>query len=146
MKPYVEAQIDINAPKEKIWDALTNPDMTAQYMFGCRVMTDWKPGSRVDWVGVHEGKEMTFVTGEALVYEPYATLSYSVIDPFAAYPKTPENHLTVTHTLTEKEGGIVTLTASQGDYTKVAEGEKRYGHGADEGWLQLLTSIKTLVE
>ncbi|GAA4460885.1 hypothetical protein GCM10023093_04510 [Nemorincola caseinilytica] len=89
MKPFVLSQIDIAAPKEKIWDALINPDMTARYMFGCRVTTDWKPGSRVDWVGTHEGKEVTFVTGHVVTYEPYAVLEYTVIDPFATYPLRP---------------------------------------------------------
>ncbi len=144
MESHVKGQTTINAPREKVWDALINPDMTMQYMFGCRVVSDWNPGSRVDWVGIADGKEVTYVTGELIAYEPYRTLIYSVIDPFAAYPKTPENHLVVTCNLAE-ENGVTTISVSQGDYTTVAEGEKRYGHGPD-GWNQLLGAIKGLLE
>ncbi len=144
MEAYIKAHTTINAPIEKVWNALVNPDMTPKYMFGCRVVTDWQPGSRVDWVGTHEGKDVTFVTGECIVFEPNSKLVYSVIDPFASYPKTPENHLIVTMTLTE-ENGQTHLSASQGDYTTVADGEKRYGHGPDV-WSTLLKAIKELLE
>lgn len=147
MKPYVNSQIAINATPEKVWEALTNPDLTQQYMFGCRVSTSWQPGATIDWVGkTEDGKDITYVTGQVVTCKPHGKLVYTVIDPFATtYPHTPENHLTVTHTLIP-QGDATILTASQGNYTKVADGERRYGHGAEEGWLQLLTGIKNLVE
>ncbi len=145
MKPYVNAATTVNASAATIWKVLTQPEYTAQYMFGCRVVTDWKPGSRVDWVGQADGKDVTYVTGVVVEYVPNERLSYSVIDPFAEYPKTEENHLLVCHTLTPEDGKIV-LTVSQGDYTKVADGENRYGHGADEGWLQLLNKIRDIAQ
>lgn len=144
MQPFIEAQIIINAPKEQVWDALINPDMTEQYMFGCRVVCDWQPGSTVDWVGIADGKEVTYVTGALITLEPFSRFIYSVIDPNATYPKTPENHLVVSMVLTENDGGTH-LSVSQGDYTTVADGENRYGHGT-EGWSQLLVAIKGLLE
>ncbi len=143
MEKYLKAQATINAQKENIWDALTNPDMTEQYMFGCRVVTDWQPGSRVDWVGKHEGKDVTYVTGECVVFEPNSRLVYTVIDPAATYPKTPENHLVVTVDIQE-DNGVSTIHVSQGDYSTVADGEKRYGHG--NGWTGVLDAIKKMVE
>jgi len=145
MKPYVNAVTTVNASAATIWKVLTQPEYTAQYMFGCRVVSDWKPGSRVDWVDQSDGKDVTYVTGTVIEYAPNERLSYSVIDPFAEYPETEENHLTVCHTLTPEDGKIV-LTVSQGDYTKVADGDKRYSHGADEGWLQLLNTIRDIAQ
>jgi uncharacterized protein YndB with AHSA1/START domain len=144
LESHIKSQTTINAPIERVWDALVNPDMTARYMFGCRVASDWKTGSRVDWIGIADGKDVTYVTGELIAFEPHNRLIYSVIDPFATYPQTAENHLVVTCELSE-EDGVTTLSVSQGDYTKVAEGEKRYGHGPD-GWHQLLGTIKGLIE
>jgi len=144
MEQYIKAEITINKPIEQVWDALTNPDMTEQYMFGCRVISDWKIGSDVDWVSKADGKEVTYVTGKLITFEPFSRFVYSVIDPFATYPKTPENHLIVTLILTEKEGATH-VSASQGEYTTVADGEKRYGHGPD-GWSKVLTAIKGLLE
>jgi uncharacterized protein YndB with AHSA1/START domain len=144
MENYIKAQITINAPISKVWDALINPDVTAQYMFGCRVTSDWTAGSTVDWVGMVDGKPVTFVTGKLITLDAPNTFVYSVIDPLAAYPHTPENHLIVSCHLTEADG-VTALAISQGDYTTVAEGEKRYGHGTD-GWDQLLVAIKNLLE
>jgi uncharacterized protein YndB with AHSA1/START domain len=144
MENYIKAQITINAPISKVWDALINPDVTAQYMFGCRVTSDWMPGSRVDWVGEVDGKSVTFVTGRLITLDAPSTFVYSVIDPLAAYPQTPENHLIVSCHITEANG-VTELAISQGDYSTVAEGEKRYGNGA-VGWDQLLVAIKNLLE
>lgn len=144
MQAYIETDIVINAAPAKVWDALVNPEMTARYMFGCWAVSGWKPGDRLDWVGQMEGKDMTFVTGQVVECLPNQKLVYTVIDPFATYPQTPENHLTVSCTLTEVDGGTQ-LAVSQGDYSKVAEGERRYGDGA-AGWSQLLNTIKELIE
>ena len=40
----VENKITIDAPIEKVWDALINPELTTQYMYGCVPLTDWKIG------------------------------------------------------------------------------------------------------
>lgn len=143
MQAYHTAEITINVPHERVWEALTDPHMTMQYMFGCRPVSDWKPGSKLDWVGTHEGKEVTYVTGNIVTFEPDSKFVYTVIDPAAKYPLTPENHLTVDITLTETDGRTQ-IHVSQGDYTKIAEGEKRYSHGY--GWEGVLNAIKELVE
>ncbi len=36
------AEIDIDASREQVWRALTDPDHIEQYMFGSRVETDWQ--------------------------------------------------------------------------------------------------------
>lgn len=50
--------ITINAPAEKVWDALVNPEQTKKYMFGCEAVSDWKPGSELLWKGNYEGNDM----------------------------------------------------------------------------------------
>ena len=37
------AKAEIDAPEEKVWDALTDPDQIKEYMFGSSVLDDWKP-------------------------------------------------------------------------------------------------------
>src|SRR5512133_1751281 len=49
-------ETDIRAPRSAVWRALTDPDEIEKYMFGSRVETDWKPGSRITWKGEYEGK------------------------------------------------------------------------------------------
>jgi len=140
--------IIINAPISKVWDALVNPEKTKKYMFGCETVSDWKVGSPLLWRGHYEGKEMVFVKGIVVKYEPNKILSYTTIDPNdPAMIDIPENYLTVTYEL-KTENDHTVFTVSQGDYSKVAEGEKRYqdSYNNGEGWNPILIQIKKLVE
>ena len=143
----VKNTITINAPASKVWDALVNPEKTKVYMFGCETVSDWKAGSALLWRGSYEGKEMVFVRGFVLAIQPNKFLKYTVIDPNAQYPHTPENHLNVTYELVE-EKGETTLTVSQDGFENAAEGEKRYKDVSNngDGWTPILIQIKKLVE
>ena len=95
----------------------------------------------------YEGKPFVAVKGNIIEIEPDTKLVYTTIDPNAAIADLPENYLTVTYLLTS-ENGKTNLTVTQGDYTKVADGERRYqeayNHG--EGWNPILVEIKKLLE
>ena len=41
-------EIYIKTTPEKLWDALTNPELRSKYNFGVRVESDWTPGSRYE--------------------------------------------------------------------------------------------------
>ena len=143
----VKNTITIQAPASKVWDALTNPEQTKKYMFGCEALSDWKPGSPLIWKGTFNGVEMVAVKGDVVSIEPGKSLVYTVIDPNnPKIPDLPENYLTITCLLTEQNGQTI-LDVSQGDYSKVAEGESRYQHTVDGGgWDPILIQIKQLVE
>ena len=143
----VKNEITINASALKVWDALTNPAQTKKYMFGCEAISDWKPGSPLLWKGVWEGKEMVFVKGTIVKIEPGKFLAYTTIDPNSTIEDIPENYLTVTYSLSEKNGQTI-FTVTQGNYATVAEGEKRYkeAYNNGEGWNPILVEIKKLVE
>jgi uncharacterized protein YndB with AHSA1/START domain len=51
-----KSSVTIHAPVEKVWDALTNPAMVKQYLFGTDLKTDWKEGSPITYSGMWEGK------------------------------------------------------------------------------------------
>ena len=138
--------ISINAPVEKVWDALINPAQTKKYMFGCETVSDWKPGSPLLWKMDYEGKEFIAVKGTILKIETNRLLAYTTIDPNAGIEDVPGNYLTVTYELSSDNGGTM-LTATQGDYAAVGEGGKRYAETiAGGGWDPILVEIKKLVE
>lgn len=143
----VKNQIVINAPAGMVWDALTNPEQTKKYMFGCETVSDWKPGSPLLWRGNYEGKEMVFVKGNIVDIKPGKFLAYTTIDPNSPIADIPQNYLTVTYDLSMEDGNTV-LTVTQGDYATVADGEKRYkeAYNGGEGWNPILVEIKKLVE
>lgn len=143
----IKNAIEINASIERVWDALTNPEKTKVYMFGCKTVTDWNVGSELLWKGCYEGKEMVFVKGYIIQILPPKILVYSTIDPNSEIEDKPEKYLNVTYELSE-DNGVTTLIVSQGDYSKVENGEKRYNDSWNngEGWNPVLIQIKKLVE
>lgn len=139
----VKNSITINAPASKVWDALTNPEQTKKYMFGCETVSDWKPGSPLLWKGNYEGNEMVFVKGNIVAIEAEKLLAYTTIDPNSTIEDIPENYLTVTYNLSEENGQTI-LTVTQGDYATVADGERRYkeAYNDGKGWNPILVEIK----
>jgi uncharacterized protein YndB with AHSA1/START domain len=116
-------------------------------MFGCEPVTDWKPGSELLWNGMDGDKLITFVKGKIVEIRPEEYLAYTVIDPNNTnVPDIPENYLTVTYSLEEKNGETK-FSVTQGDYSTVADGQSRYDDTMKVGgWQTLLDLIKTLVE
>jgi uncharacterized protein YndB with AHSA1/START domain len=143
----IKNTIHINAPSSKVWDALTNPEKTKKYMFGCETVSDWQAGSELLWKGNYEGREMVFVKGFIIEIDPVSKLVYSTFDPNSAIEDIQENYLNVTYELTEANGGT-TLNVTQGDYSTVADGDRRYKESSNngEGWNPILVEIKKLVE
>ncbi len=147
MKPYIENVIEINASSIQVWDALVNPQKTKIYMFGCETVSDWKQGSTLLWKGHYNGQEIIFVTGHIVDIQPYKALTYSVFDPNSLMENIPANYLNVSYQLKENNA-TTTLTVTQGNYTEVADGERRYAEAYNngEGWNPILVQIKNLVE
>ncbi len=40
-----KSTITIHAPVSKVWEALINPDLIKQYLFGTQAISDWKVGT-----------------------------------------------------------------------------------------------------
>jgi len=144
----IKNTIQIIAPPSKVWEALVNPEQTKKYMFGCEAISDWNVGSSLIWQGEYNGQNIIFVKGHIIALDPEKFLAYTVIDPNnTEIPDLPENYLTVTYSLSHEHNQTI-LTVTQGDYSKVAEGEKRYqdSYNNGEGWNPILVQIKNLVE
>lgn len=142
----IEAKININAPTEKVWEALVNPMMTKKYMFGCEVVSRFEIGSPILWKGFMDEKEVIFVKGSIAAIEPGKHLAYTTIDPNSDIEDIPENYVTVTYDLVNENGQTV-LSVTNGDFATVANGEQRYNDTTSGGgWDSILVAIKNLVE
>lgn len=137
----------INASITDVWDALINPEKTSVYMFGCRTVSDWAPGSTLTWEAEVEGQKMVFVTGKVVAYKPPDLLRYTVFDPNSGMEDIPANHLQVCYSL-EEEKGQIKLTVSQTGFENAAMGKERfeevYNNGI--GWDPILQQIDKLVK
>ena len=77
------AETEIDASPDEVWEALTDPKQIERYMFGSKVETDWKPGSRIVWTGEYDGKQYED-HGEILEVVPGRRLKLTHFSPWAA--------------------------------------------------------------
>jgi uncharacterized protein YndB with AHSA1/START domain len=141
MKDSLIAQvhITISAPIAKVWDALVNPEMIRQFMFGTTALSEWKEGSPLIWKGEWEGKPYED-KGVILQLKPQRVLQYSHFSPLSGQADMPEHYQTVTIELFP-EGTGTRLMLSQDKNSTEEEREH-----AQRNWSTMLTRLKELLE
>ena len=139
----IRKTIEIDAPVSTLWRVLTENEFIRQYMFGCIAESDWKPGSPLLWKGAADG--VLYVKGHVVVFEPAQRLVYTIIDPNSSIPDIPANYLTMTYDLKKRGECACTLEITQGDFSTVADGQKRYEDSIGGGD-SIMVVIKKLAE
>src|SRR6476646_10396419 len=134
-----KASTTIDAPIERVWDALTNPELIKQFMFGTEAVSDWKVGSPIVWKGVWQGKPYED-KGTILKIEPPHLLQYAHFSPLSGVPDLPENYHTLSYMLTAT--GDKTLVKLSQD-NNASDEEVQHSTGM---WQQLLISLKKVLE
>ncbi len=129
----------VNAPTSRVWDALTQPDLIKQYLFGTRVTTDWKVGSPITYEGVWEGKAYKD-KGVILQVERGKLLVSSFWSALSGLPDVPENYQTVRYELAAEDGGT-RLTVVQDNNASPEDAN----HSA-QNWNMVLGGLKKIVE
>ncbi|MEA2646332.1 MAG: hypothetical protein QOE92_1415 [Chloroflexota bacterium] len=135
-----EKTLDIKAPVDAVWDALTQPALVKQWMHGTDLDTDWRVGSPIRWRGEWEGKPYED-KGEVLAVEPRRLLSTTHWSPMGGSEDTPENYHTVSYELAEKDGGTV-LTLKQTNNATQEEADSM----AENNWGPVLEGLKAVAE
>jgi uncharacterized protein YndB with AHSA1/START domain/DNA-binding transcriptional ArsR family regulator len=128
-------EIYIKTTPERLWEAITDPEMRRQYNFGLGVASDWKPGSRYE-LSHPRGGDMA--TGENLEVDPPRRLVQSFIALWSEDVKR-EGTSRVTWEI-EPVGDSCRLTVTHDQLHEDANGEI-YG-----GWPMILSGLKTLLE
>lgn len=134
----------ISATADKVWDAITNPDKIEQYMFGSRCESDWKPGSKTDFVITQDGKETTIVKGEVIRSEPNKLLEHTLFPAGSGIEDTLENYIVIIYEL-DSDGETTDLTITQKGYKYVENGLERY-IDTQKGWKVALPKLKEVAE
>jgi uncharacterized protein YndB with AHSA1/START domain len=133
------AETEIDAPPSRVWRALTDPDVIEQYMFGARVVTDWRPGSSIVWKGEYEGKAYED-KGEVLEVVPERKLKMTHFSPLGGDDDVPENYHTLTYELEGANGAThVSLSQDNNPSQEAAEHSRA-------NWEKMLAGLKTTVE
>lgn len=133
------AEISIDAPTAKVWNALVNPEIITQYMFGTTVTSDWVKGGAISWKGEWQGKAYED-KGTLLNILPGERLQYSHYSPVSGEEDTPRNYHTVTIDLFKQNGEtLVRLTQD-----KNADEDARLH--SEQNWKMMLEGMKKLLE
>ena len=123
----------INANAETVWNALTDPDMTAAY-WGHRNESDWQPGST--WTHVrNDGSGTVDITGKVVESDPPRRL----VTTWAGADGKDPNVSTLTMDLKES-GSVVKLTVTHEDLIAAHYGQ------ISGGWPVVLSNLKSYLE
>jgi uncharacterized protein YndB with AHSA1/START domain len=133
------AEITINVPPSKVWQALTDPELVKQYFFGTTVKSNWKEGSPVTYTGEWEGKAYED-KGTVLKVEPEKLLVSSYWSSISGVPDSAENYNEIAYELTEVDGGT---------RLKITQDNNRNEESArhsEQNWNMVLEGMKKLLE
>jgi uncharacterized protein YndB with AHSA1/START domain len=129
-------EIYIRTTPERLWQAITDPEIRSKYNFGSRVTSDWTPGSRFEMR--HPNAPALLGEGENLVVEPPRRLVQSMTALWGDDVKA-EGTSRVTWEI-EPVGDSCRLTVTH-DQLRVDANDQLYG-----GWPMILSGLKTWLE
>ena len=134
-----QAEVEIQAPLSRVWEALTTPSIIKKYFFGSDIVTDWGVGSPILYRGEWQGKAYED-KGSVLEVEPQRSLVVTHWSPLSGTEDAPENYHTVRYTLAlHGEGTSVTIRQ---DNNASAEEVQH----AEKNWAAVLGGLKALLE
>lgn len=129
-------EVYIRTTAEKLWSAITDPEMTQKYFYNSHVTSDFKRGSAINYDNA-EGQHM--ITGEVIEADPPRRLvhTFSFPDPDHAQDKPSR----VTWEI-EQMGDVCKLTLTHDGF----ERETRTYQDVRSGWNPVISGLKTLLE
>lgn len=128
----------IRATPQKIWQALTDADITARY-WGHRNVSDWQPNSRWE----HRRNDQSGaadIVGTVIESDPPRRLLVSWAVP--GTESDPQQVSRVTYDIVEHKDGVSKLTVT---HTELEENSKML-RGISDGWPIVLSSLKSFLE
>ena len=129
-------EIYIKTTPERLWEAITNPELRSKYTFGVAVRSDWTPGSRYE--GRSPKAPTSIFEGENLEVDPPHRLVQSLTALWSDDVKA-EGTSRVTWEI-EQIADSCRLTVTH-DQLREGANDELYG-----GWPMILSGLKTLLE
>ncbi len=130
-------EILIETSPEKLWQALTDPQMTKQYFYGTEVVSDWNVGGEIRYVG-HDGNEMLYC--EILEIDEPRRLVVT-FKPLWEGATTATQPSRVTYEI-EQLGKVCRLILTHDELDK----DHPLNPDVRTGWAEILSGMKTLLE
>ncbi|MGE5479972.1 MAG: SRPBCC family protein [Chloroflexota bacterium] len=133
------SRLSLDAPLEKVWDALTKPEYVKIWQYGSDLITDWSVGGEIRFIAEWNG--VVFEQwGKVIENIPKKLIRYSLFAPMPGLEDKPENYFIMSYELEEVEGAV-RLSIIQEDDRPGAEQEEAQGEENP-----VLKALKELVE
>lgn len=129
-------EIYIGTNPERLWEAITDPEIRSKYHFGTRTATDWTPGSRFEMS--HPNAPGLLGEGQILEVDPPRRLVQTMVALWSDEAKS-EGTSRVTWEI-EPVGDSCRLTVTH-DQLREGANPELYG-----GWPMILSGLKTWLE
>jgi uncharacterized protein YndB with AHSA1/START domain len=141
MTPAHVYEIFIRAPRERVWNALIDPEYTTQYFHGTRFESSFEPGA--PYVSRIVEQDRLAVDGTIEVFEPPSRLVYTWHPLYdAEMAAEPPSRVEWTLTPATEDGAVTRVTMRHGD---LAMSPKTW-ESVRVGWVAIIDSMKTLLE
>jgi uncharacterized protein YndB with AHSA1/START domain len=128
-------ELFIRTTPEKLWEALTDGEVTKKYFHGETMKSDWKAGSSWHSIGPSGARD---VEGKVVESDPPRRL---VITWHILYAKEFADEVSKVTFLIAPRGPVCKLTATH----ELQDAPRTAGH-VREGWIYILSGLKTLLE
>jgi uncharacterized protein YndB with AHSA1/START domain len=132
-------RIDIAAPPERVWEALTTPEQISRWFFGVETESDWQVGRSLVHRGQYQGQPYED-RGEILELDPPKRFVHTHWSPMSGLPDTPEHAQRVTWSLEPSAGGTTLIVAEDNLPSEQAKTI------SDQSWPQALDGLRALLE
>jgi len=128
-------EIYIKTTPERLWEAITDPEIRSKYTFGARYTSDWAPGSRYE---MSNPAATLLAEGENLEVDPPRRLVQTMVALWGEDVKA-EGTSRITWEI-EPVGDSCRLTVTH-DQLREGANDQLYG-----GWPMILSGLKTYLE
>lgn len=139
------ASVVVDAPRQRVWEALTDPELVRQYFMGADVATDWQVGHPITFTGMWKDKPFED-KGEILSFEPQQSMSYSHWSPLSGTDDVPANYHVVRITLDDAEDGT-RVTLEQSNLSgEITDADRQSRDDYEKNWQATLEGLKKVAE
>lgn len=133
------SSILIRATPEKVWEALVNPEMIKQYLYGTDVSSDWQVGSPISYKGMWKDRPYED-KGTIVQLIPNQLLQTTYWSVFSEREDLPENYLLVSYQLAEADDGTMLTISTERNLSQLDADD------VSKNWEYVLHLIKDLLE
>ena len=131
--------VTIDAPVEKVWEALTTPELIKRWFFGVDTETDWQEGSPIVHRGEWKGKPYED-KGRIVKLDRAREFVHTHWSPMSGLSDSDENYQTVTWSLSKIDGKTELTVAEVNLPSDEAKAT------SDSTWPMVLENLKKMLE